>query len=67
MAMIDSRLLSNNSKDQKTQKLDSDIFEFQTEKSLFQEIVQSTPNRLGQTTWDLKEIRVTFNCPVSKN
>ena len=64
MAMIDSRLLSNNSKDQKTQKLDSDIFEFQTEKSLFQEIVQSTPNDLR---FDLKEIRVTFNCPVSKN
>lgn len=64
MAMIDSRLLSNNSKDQKTQKLDSDIFEFQTEKSLFQEIVQSTPNDLR---FDLNEIRVTFNCPVSKN
>ena len=33
MAMIDSRLLSNNSKDQKTQKLESDIFEFEIEKS----------------------------------
>ena len=64
MAMIDSRLLSNNSKDQKTQKLDSDIFEFQTEKSLFQEIVQTTPN---DPRVDLNEIRVTFNCPVSKN
>ena len=56
MAMIDSRLLSNNSKDQKTQKLDSDIFEFQTEKSLFQEIVQSTPNdlRLERNSRDLQ-------------
>ena len=56
MAMIDSRLLSNNSKDQKTQKLDSDIFEFQTEKSLFQEIVQSTPSdlRLERNSRDLQ-------------
>ena len=56
MAMIDLRLLSNNSKDQKTQKLDSDIFEFQTEKSLFQEIVQSTPNdlRLERNSRDLQ-------------
>ena len=56
MAMIDSRLLSNNSKDQKTQKLDSDIFEFQTEKSSFQEIVQSTPNdlRLERNSRDLQ-------------
>ena len=38
MALIDSRLLSNNSKDQKTKKLGSDVFEFQPEKSSFLKI-----------------------------